>query len=214
MHEYYANGANGAQAVAVIDRKVCGVEKNVGKGRATVLGTIPNYQIVEHLDVFKKFLDRDGILPDVFCDHPDVFTILRKGDKGSFIFVLNFHPVEKECVLEIRLGNCKMRMPSVKTLKIPATSGWILPVDFKIEPLNVQIVYSTSELLNHQVLGQSLKLDLKGPRGTLGEILIQSDRAPQNVALNGKKVSWVKSEKGYLIKYRHPNKKFSLEVNL
>jgi len=207
IHEFYANGS---EPVAKIGQKICGFEKKIGKGQATILGTIPNYQIEEHLEVLQKFLERGEIFPEVVSDNPDVLTQLRTGPKGSFLFLLNFHPIEKEVVLEVPYEGKKIRIPSNKKLKIPPTSGLILPLNWKTASGAVHIVYSTSELFKESLEEGTLKLNLRGSPGTLGELMIS--KSPQKVLMHGKEISAVQRDHGFLITYRHPRKEFSLEV--
>jgi hypothetical protein len=203
-----------ADVISKIGRKVCGIEKNVGKGRATVLGTICNYQIEEHLEVFKAFLTRDGISAEVASDDSDVVSFIRKSAEGSFLFVLNFHPVAKEAALDLHVNGKPMHVPSSRRLQIPATSGLILPVNWSFPDFKAKLVYATSELFGHQADGSSLRLHLSGPSGTPGEVLIQMNQEPQKILFNGKEIFSTKTEEGLLVKYKHPSKEFILEVIL
>ncbi|MBI3265825.1 MAG: beta-galactosidase [Chlamydiae bacterium] len=203
---------NNASPVAKIAGKVCGIEKKIGKGKATILGTLPNYQIAEHLDVFKAFLDQGGVLPQVTCDEPDVVCHLRKGPAGSFLFVLNFHPVEKEMVIEILIQGKKVRIPSKKRLAIPGTSGQIFPIDWSVPNSRLKILYATSELLGTQVEEGKVALTLQGLPGLKGEFLFSMPQTPQKVLLNGKEQEFAATEMGYLISYRNSAKEFYLEI--
>jgi len=206
--------AEGAEIISKIGRKVCGIEKKIGKGRATILGTICNYQIEEHLDVFKAFLTRDGIAAEVSSDEADVVSFIRKTAEGSFLFALNFHPVAKEAALDLNSNGKALRIPSSRRLQIPATSGLILPVNWSFPDFKAKLIYATSELFGHQADGSSLRLHLNGPSGTPGEVLIQMSQEPQKILFNGKEIFWTKTEEGVFVKYKHPSKEFILEVIL
>ncbi len=201
---------NGSTPIAKFGRKICGFEKQVGKGRATVMGTIPNYQIAEHIDVFQQFLTKDGIKSEVVSSDQDIVTHLRKGPQGSFLFVLNFHPVEKDFVLDLNLNGNSLRIPSVRKLSIPGTYGVIMPIDQKIS--KGKIVYSTSEFLGESKEGTGTKLILKGSKEIMGEILLSLENAPQKVLIQGKETKFEKTKDGILVKYRHPSKEFTLEI--
>ncbi|MBI1870891.1 MAG: beta-galactosidase [Chlamydiae bacterium] len=200
-----------ASVVAKVGNKVCGFEKNIGKGRAIILGTLPNYQIAEHMDVFKAFLERDGLLPQVVSNDPNVNFQIRKGPHGSFLFVLNFHPIEKEIVIDLLIDGKKMKLPSQRRLVIGPTSGLILPFDWELSQ-GIKIIYATSELVGQAIEGSRVKLQMRGPQGTRGEIVLQLEKAPQRVLVNGKEVEFKKTEEGFLVQYRHGAKEISLEV--
>lgn len=201
---------NGGTPIAKFGRKVCGFEKVVGRGRATVMGTIPNYQIAEHIGVFQEFMEKDGIKPEVGCSEPDIITHLRKGPQGSFLFVLNFHPVEKQFVLDLSIDGKPTRIPSSRKISIPGTYGVIMPIDQKIR--GGKIVYSTSEFLGQTSDAQGIKLLLKGSRDIAGEMVLKLEKPPQKVLIQGKEISFSNIEIGTLVKYRHSTKEFTLEI--
>lgn len=202
-----------AGAVARIGEKVCGIVKTVGKGKAAILGTIPNYQIEEHLDVFRRFLADEDIKPDIIASDPDLTVIRRTGSEGSFIFVLNFHRVDKAAFL-IVAGPESLRIPATGRLFVPASTGLILPLDCAVDANGGRIVYATSELFGVRRETETLALHLKGPRGTMGEVLVRMDKPPQKALLNGKEIRWTVRDRGILFKYRHASHERILEIAL
>jgi beta-galactosidase len=77
-------------AITELD-EVCGIRKKVGKGIITALGFAFGYTSDEHLHLFEKIVSLDKIKRQVKVSDPDIQFVLRKGKKGSYLFLLNYH---------------------------------------------------------------------------------------------------------------------------
>ena len=83
---------NNADAVAITESDdICGIRKKVGKGNITALGFAFGYTSDEHLHLFEKIVTLDKIKRQVKVSDPDIQYVLRKGKKGSYLFLLNYH---------------------------------------------------------------------------------------------------------------------------
>ncbi|MDP3980590.1 MAG: beta-galactosidase, partial [Chlamydiota bacterium] len=156
---------------------VCGVERAYGNGNVMILGTMFNYQIAEHLDVIRCFLERDAIKKEWQTQDPDVVLIKKDTTKGSLIFLLNFHPVPKKVYIE-NVENF-FRIPEKRFIQMQATSGLILPYRWQIG--DVDLIYATAEIVDLSSEQGKLKLSLKGPKGTPAELVLQLPRPVQNI---------------------------------
>ena len=63
----------------------------MGKGNITALGFAFGYTSDEHLHLFEKIVSLDKIKRQVKVSDPDIQFVLRKGKKGSYLFLLNYH---------------------------------------------------------------------------------------------------------------------------
>jgi beta-galactosidase len=85
-----------ADAVAITESdEVCGIRKKIGKGNITALGFAFGYTSDEHLHLFEKIVLVDKIKRQVKVSDPDIQFVLRKGKKGSYLFLLNYHNQKK-----------------------------------------------------------------------------------------------------------------------
>ena len=87
---------NNSDVVAITETaEVCGIRKKIGKGNITAIGFAFGYTSDEHLHLFEKIVSLDIIKRQVKVSDPDIQFVLRKGKKGSYLFLLNYHNQEK-----------------------------------------------------------------------------------------------------------------------
>ena len=87
---------NNSAVVAVTESdEVCGIRKKVGKGNITALGFAFGYTSDEHLHLIEKIVSLDKIKRQLKVSDPDIQFVLRKGKKGSYLFLLNYHNQKK-----------------------------------------------------------------------------------------------------------------------
>ncbi|MCX8056384.1 MAG: beta-galactosidase [Ignavibacteria bacterium] len=77
------------------DEKICGISKNFGRGKITVLGFLLGYSSNEHLNVIEKILSLDNVNKTMNLDEQELQVTIREGEKKKFIFVLNYHNDKK-----------------------------------------------------------------------------------------------------------------------
>ena len=83
---------NNSDVVAITEfDEVCGIRKKVGKGNIIALGFAFGYTSDEHLHLFEKIVALDKIKRQAKVSDPDIQFVLRKGKKGSYLFLLNYH---------------------------------------------------------------------------------------------------------------------------
>lgn len=87
---------NNSDVVAITESdEVCGIRKRVGKGNITALGFAFGYTSDEHLHLFEKIVSLDKIKRQVKVSDQDIQFVWRKGKKGSYLFLLNYHNQKK-----------------------------------------------------------------------------------------------------------------------
>jgi beta-galactosidase len=88
--------SNNSEVIAKTENKeVCGIRKKVGSGFITVMGFAFGYSSDEHLHLVEKIISIDSIKRQVKVSDPDIQFVLRKGEKKSYLFLLNYHNQKK-----------------------------------------------------------------------------------------------------------------------
>lgn len=96
-----------ADVVAITENEaVCGIRIKIEKGTITLLGFAFGYTSDEHLMLVEKLLKTDNVKREIKLSDKDIQFIIRKSDKYSYIFLLNYHNEEKT----IRLKNKKISL--------------------------------------------------------------------------------------------------------
>jgi beta-galactosidase len=99
----YLFPSSDAQVVATTETgEACGIHKKVGKGRVTALGFAFGYTTDEHLHLYAMLTALDRARGPLRVSDPDVQYVLRKGRKGSYLFLLNYHNEKKRVVVDSR----------------------------------------------------------------------------------------------------------------
>jgi len=75
--------------------ETCGIRKKVSDGTVTILGFAFGYTSDEHLHLYEKIVSLDGIKRAAKISDPDIQFVVRKGEKYSYIFLLNYHNQKK-----------------------------------------------------------------------------------------------------------------------
>ena len=75
--------------------ETCGIRKKVGDGTVTILGFAFGYTSDEHLHLYEKIVLLDGIRRAAKISDPDIQFVVRKGEKYSYLFLLNYHNQKK-----------------------------------------------------------------------------------------------------------------------
>ena len=75
--------------------ETCGIRKKVGDGTVTILGFAFGYTSDEHLHLYEKIISLDSIKRAAKISDPDIQFVVRKGEKYSYLFLLNYHNQKK-----------------------------------------------------------------------------------------------------------------------
>jgi beta-galactosidase len=121
--------------------EVAGFIKAIGKGKVLVFGAAMTAETLDDLDIVNQMALKMDCLP-LFTLSEWADVRLSSSPKGDFLFINNYQddPVETTVMYEkkILLGG--------NPVKIPARSGMILPIEWKLNN-GVQLHYSTSEII-------------------------------------------------------------------
>ena len=81
---------------------VCGIRKKVGNGIATILGYAFGYTTADHLQLYEKIVSLDKIKRHAKVSDPDIQFVIRKSEKYSYMFLLNYHNQKKTFTVNSR----------------------------------------------------------------------------------------------------------------
>ncbi len=76
--------------------EVCGADFSIGDGRLTALGFAFGYSTDDHLQLYGKILARDGIRNSLKVSDSDVQVVVRRGERKTYVFLLNYHNERKK----------------------------------------------------------------------------------------------------------------------
>ncbi|MFL5822027.1 MAG: beta-galactosidase [Solirubrobacteraceae bacterium] len=91
------------------------------------------------------------------------------GGRAATLPVLNRFPEDIHTVIRTRVGGRRVRLPSRGTMKLPAATSLLLPVDYGLGS-GVAIRQATVQLLSYQVHAGAASLELYSPAG--GELVL------------------------------------------
>ncbi|MDP3979868.1 MAG: beta-galactosidase [Chlamydiota bacterium] len=188
--------------------KPCGIVKKSGKGKAIILNAGLTHEFDYHIQLMISLLERAGVKKSIFLSNPDLLGTLRVGEKGAFLFLYNYHEVDEETDVVVRLGQNKLvELP--KGQYIPARSAMVLPVQFRIDD-TLLIEYTTWEILGFGRTNKGYGFNLYG----FGPCNLKFKcQRPHDVVLDGQPVSFQYAS-GYLsLSTEIPEEEAVLEIN-
>ncbi|MFC2061296.1 hypothetical protein ACFLUV_02180 [Elusimicrobiota bacterium] len=169
-------GGSDSAVIATIDDKVCALSKKVEKGKVVFVGCpvshYYDYQIDIINNVVKKHLNirnRIEIFPK------DIIGIIRGGSAGSFLFLNNYHDVKSQVNIKVNIPELNINL-NEENIWLSPRSGKILPINIKLKD-NLEILFSTAEVLSYSEDGDSVKVKVKGCEG---------EQVKLNLNINGK----------------------------
>ncbi len=133
--------------------RAVGFTKKVGEGAVMVFGAALSTDTLDDLDILDQMANRMGCRP-LFDLSAWADVRLSEGENGSFLFVNNY----QDDPLETVIATGGVPMLGGHALTLPARSGAILPLEWRVRP-GVVIHYLTSEVI--EVTEEGTRLILK-----------------------------------------------------
>jgi beta-galactosidase len=212
----------GAEIIArTIRGSVCGFSKPLGKGVLIHIGTWIGFDTEGHKPVYEKLLEQSTAkLRQASSNNYHLTIRERFTNQGSAIlFVGNYYNEE-------HIGKVGYTHPeSGETIPIPYTQdemlwpalyGILSPICFEIlEGLN--ILHSTSDLLEIKKDGAQVVITLYGDRDLVGEIVLEGPATTQisSVTLDGEAIKIIQKNNRIALVYNHKHKsEMILKINL
>jgi beta-galactosidase len=125
--------STGAKTIARTPKgEVCGLRKRIGRGFVNLIGSAFTYESEGHLQAYEEVLKLDSIDREVTCDNPELTVVKRDGKDYAYLFVLNFHSIEKigRVFYKNPLTRKQEVFPAKGNLCIHAHSGIIVYLEF------------------------------------------------------------------------------------
>jgi beta-galactosidase len=163
------------------------VHTRVGRGEAVVVG----FGLPHVFDHFREWVGDWakglGLVPKVICSPWDIQAVLRCNEEFGFLFVFNYHFVERKAAVSLPRpgGKGLWRLPATGTMTLAPLSGAILPLNIPLDR-NVRLVYATAEVLSALARGRKVKLVFATLPGGQYEVRVALPAKPR-VAISGGK---------------------------
>lgn len=191
---------------------IASVFKKVGKGKVIAYGFGLKHIFNYHIDMVEGFLKKIGLNPRVKKSNRGIQTVMRTSGGTSFLFVSNYHQLDKDVFLSIsgaKKGK-RIRIPEKGSFVLPERTCRILPLNFKLTD-EIEIIYTTSQILD--VIKTRGKIALKlGVTPLADEEISFIIKKLRYLKLNGKKVIPKIKGKRYILKFKSGSTVSNLEI--
>ncbi|MCK9555255.1 beta-galactosidase [bacterium] len=189
------------------------ISKKCGKGNLIAYGFGLSHVFDYHIDIISRFLRRAGVCPRVEKNNMKIQTVLRTGEKSSFLFVSNFHQIEETVGFTVRLdGDKKISLPSKGGLKLEKRSCRIIPLNFSVTE-DLTLAYCTAHVLGFKVMGKSISIVLRAGGPDYEEIAFTCKKRIR-AKLSGEKLSGMKKGKLVIFRIKSLSEKAKIEIHL
>ena len=161
------------------------VELNTADGPATV-STPPFRPILPaHVQLAQRL--HAAPLQAVPSDSRAQVRVLESRDDNAVtVSAVNRYPTDIDVVIETTVNRRAVRLPQAGSLKLPASTGLLMPIDYGLAT-GVAISQATVQLLDFSVTGNTLTLDVTSPAG--GEIVLTLPARPTSATVAGRPVT-------------------------
>lgn len=185
------------------DGKCCGLEKRVGKGKATVLGTGLTNVIKEHFPAYAKLFAQDGITPNAWFDHEDVRVVERFGKGYAYLFLLNYHKTDFRGAVHYTdpSDGSIQKWPKKGAITIPACSSLVLPLGIPLRKPEGKIIRSTGTVGHIRYDAKGFEFEVSGGSGKDQVVELDLSRKPKRITLDKKPVSFHINSKYWLVEF-------------
>lgn len=166
--EYYIEGSvqnmeldDKVKVLGKKDEKIVSFAKNYKKGKFVFLGTpMPHYYDYQ-VNLIENIAEQElDIIREIKINNDDIIGNIRKGDKGSFIFLMNYHLQDHNINLNIEDNDRK----TINNIYIKQRTAKILPYKLEILP-KIIVNYCTAEILSFSDMGKELEFKFRGYPG-------------------------------------------------
>jgi beta-galactosidase len=165
----------------------CAVRKKVGSGEVIIYGFGMHHMFDPMIDLVKLFSKKIGINNLINVSNKDICTTLRLEKDFGFLFVFNYHMLEKETNIKFKISGEEIKIPNIK---LGLRSGQILPINIKLD--DVVIKSSNVEIIDLKTDAKKIFLTANSTSEYHAEIVINfyKPRKIKQVNSNGQKVKF------------------------
>ncbi|MBU0677610.1 MAG: beta-galactosidase [Verrucomicrobia bacterium] len=182
------------------DGKTAGVEKKYGRGTVRLFGFMLHYSSQEHPLLWDEMMGLNEVNRNAWTDGEMLHVAARFSDKGSFLFVGNFHrmPVTERVWVRSRRSGKAIDLGLVD---IGMLSGRLLPLETPLSK-GLELVYALGEMHQHSAGRNTCRFELCGPDGSHGRVALKSAKVIKRVTIDGVEIQVKRQNRLYTGEYR------------
>lgn len=180
------------------------VFKKVYKGKVIAYGFGLTHKFNYHIDIMEVFLRRFNLRPRIHNSDREIKTVIRSSDGGRFLFVANYHQIDKKVTLS--LAGSKF------SFMLPARKCRILPLDFQLTG-KVTIVKATGQVLEAIKSENSVWLKMETTPSAEEEISLKVNGL-KYLKIDGKKIAPAVKRGHHIIRFVPENSISNIEIRL
>ena len=186
-----------------LDGRICGVEKKIGKGKVTILGTAFGHQVAEHISGYRQLLNEPASARRASATNKYISVSGISAEDHGYLFVSNHHNMSIDGkVTFTNPGDGKsVTFPERAALSLPPIYGFISPINLKFETADERILYSTSDITGMAAADKYIKVNLDSRVGLDNEIVILTKRKARKVSLNSGPAAYTQKKGKLTITY-------------
>ncbi|MFC2048871.1 beta-galactosidase [Elusimicrobiota bacterium] len=159
------------KVLATAEGNPCVISRNASKGKIVFFGVPMSHTFDYQADIINEiFIKELGVVQEVELNPRDIIGMLRTGPEGSFIFLNNYHQVDRKCGLKVEIPELDISF-SKDDIQLSSRSAKVLPLNVKLED-DLLLNYSTVEILSYMKTRNTVLFNLKGCPGETAEISI------------------------------------------
>lgn len=188
----------------------CAIVKSVGDGKVVAFGFGLAHLFNYHADIMKAFLMKIGLKPRVISSDREIKTVVRNNGGAAFLFVANYHQLDKEVKLD--LPETVGKIPEKGSFKMPARSCRVLPLNFKLTD-RINIIKTTSQILDVIKGEEKVTISLGVTPSAEEEINLEIEGF-KYMKLEGAKVSPIMKERRFILIFAPKSSRSNIEIGL
>ncbi len=188
------------------------VFKKIGEGKVVAFGFGLTHTFGYHIDLMQVFLDKIGLRPGIKNSVREIPAVIRKGEESSFLFVANYHQLDKDLSLKLTLADKEkpIRIPSAGSFKLPGRTCRLLPLNYQFSD-RLRIIKATCQILNVIRAKNKIGLKLEVSPNAKEEIILEIKR-PKYIKIDGRKVTLNLKKQTQIIKFKSQTTLAYIEV--
>jgi len=203
---------DGATLFKTESRKKAAILKHIGKGNLIAYGFGLTHTFNYHIDIMELFLKKMNIKSLVKKYDREIQTVVRKNEDSYFLFVANYHELEKKVSLSISpiSGLKNIKIPHEGFFILPERSCRILPINYKITD-EFKIIKTTIQILNISKNKNKIIIEAEVTPSAEEEIVFDA-KGVSSIRVNGKKITPAKKEY-YIVSFTHESSLCKIEIS-
>jgi len=215
---YSEEALQGAEIIARnIKGSACGFSKKLGKGTLTHLGTWIGFDTEGHKPVYEDLLSKSSANLRQATSSTDNIAVRERftNDQSGLLMVANYYNEEQTGKISYShpATEEKISIPLRGSfISIPPIYGILTPLNKKLSQ-GINLLHTTSDLLNIEISDKQIKMVIQGDRDLLGEMAFEGIDLEKikAITLNGVNIQLESEGARKYVSYVH---RYKCEMNL